>query len=174
LLELSKMAILNTFKKDHTSLLDRAVEVAGVIALVFLWMMTYYFQQKGLQAVPEQYDFLDQPNEFWASKITYSIPFVVTIVYLIITYTSLKKSEPDDHPYYSPEKAAAFQVLNKRLWRWMKLSIILVFIMIEYFSFHTGSRAGEGISYWYFLFFPVLLIGPAVFFLIEISKKELE
>jgi len=74
----------------------------------------------------------------------------------------------------SKEKAPALSQINKRLWRWLKLNILIMFIVIEYFSFHTGSNAGTGISGWFIFVFPLLLFGPVIFFFIEFSKNQLE
>lgn len=153
---------------------DILVEALAIAALVFLWAETYYFQHLGAELVPNDYSFLESPNEFWASQMTYSIPFVATLIYIGLTlYTNKRKHEEYEYEF-NPEKSAAIKGINRRLWRWLKLNLILVLLIIEYFSFHTGSSAGDGISIWFILIFPLLIFGPVVYFFIAYSREQLQ
>lgn len=169
-----KKITLKTFGNTNVSVLDIIVEILSVLVLLTLWAETYYFQHQSLQIVPEGYDFFQNPNEYWASKMTYSVPFVATILYVGLTLYNQRVQYGDYAIEISREKGPALSQINKRLWRWLKLNILIMFIVIEYFSFHTGSNAGTGISGWFIFVFPLLLFGPVIFFFIEFSKNQLE
>lgn len=156
------------------SFFDGILEILGFVALVFLWVMTYKFQHIGAELVPEDFSFFQTPNEFWASKMTYTVPVIATFLYVGLTVYNLRPQIGDYPVQISSEKSAQLNEINKRLWRWLKFNLLLVFITIEYFSFHTGSNAGTGISPTLIYVFPVLLFGPVVFFFIEFSKSQLE
>lgn len=156
------------------SFFDGILEILGFIALVFLWVMTYKFQHIGAELVPEDFSFFQTPNEFWASKMTYTVPVIATVLYVGLTVYNLRPQIGDYPVQISSEKSAQLNEINKRLWRWLKFNLLLIFITIEYFSFHTGSNAGTGISPTLIYVFPVLLFGPVVFFFIEFSKSQLE
>lgn len=165
---------LKTFGNTNVSRLDILVEILGFLVLVSLWVLTYYFRQKSLEIVPEGYDFFRNPNEYWASKMTYSVPIVATIIYVGLTVYNKRVQFGDFAVEINKEKGPALIQINKRLWRWLKLNILVMFIVIEYFSFHTGSNAGSGISGWFIFVFPLLLFGPVIFFFIEFSKNQME
>jgi hypothetical protein len=166
--------ILRTFKNTNVSRLDIAVEVVSLLVLILLWAETYFFQHESLELVPDGYSFFSNPNEYWASRMTYSVPFVATILYVGLTLYNQRVQHGDFAIEISKEKAPALSQINKRLWRWLKLNILVMFVVVEYFSFHTGSNAGTGISGWFILAFPLLLFGPVVYFFVEFSKNQLE
>ncbi|SMD42026.1 hypothetical protein SAMN00777080_0562 [Aquiflexum balticum DSM 16537] len=156
------------------SFFDGILEIFGFIALISLWVMTYKFQHIGAELVSEDFSFFQTPNEFWASKMTYTVPTIATVLYVGLTVYNLRPQLGDYPVQVSSEKSAQLSEINKRLWRWLKFNLLLIFIVIEYFSFHTGSNAGTGISPAFIYVFPVLLFGPVVFFFIEFSKSQLE
>jgi hypothetical protein len=153
---------------------DILVEILAIGALVMLWAETYYFQHLGAELVPNDYTFLESPNEFWASQMTYSIPFIATLIYIGLTIYNKKRKHNEYEYEFNPEKSAAVLRINQRLWRWLKLNLILVLLIIEYFSFHTGSSAGDGISIWFILIFPLLIFGPVVYFFVAYSREQLQ
>ena len=165
---------LKTFGNTNVSRLDILVEILSLLVLFTLWGLTYYFQHQSLEIVPEGYDFFRNPNEYWASRMTYSVPFVATILYVGLTLYNRSVQYGYFAVEINKEKGPALSQINKRLWRWLKLNILVMFIVIEYFSFHTGSNAGSGISGWFVFVFPLLLFGPVIFFFIEFSKNQLE
>jgi hypothetical protein len=166
--------LLSTFKKVKISFWDKILELLSLAALTVLWVMTYKFQHIGAELVPEDFDFFQTPNEYWASKMTYSVPIIATILYIGLTVYNLRPQYGDYPVEVSSEKISDLSEINKRLWRWLKFNLLVIFIIIEYFSFHTGSNAGTGITPLLILVFPVLLFGPVVFFFIEFSKNQLE
>lgn len=165
--------ILAQKKFSTRSKFDVVVELLALAAVLFLWAETYYFQHLGAEIVPNDYSFLESPNEFWASQMTYSIPFVATMIYVGLTIFNEKRQHNEYEYEFNPEKSAAVLRINRRLWRWLKLNLILVLLIIEYFSFHTGSSLGDGISVWFILVFPVLVFGPVVYFFFAYSKEQL-
>ncbi|MCH6201960.1 hypothetical protein MMU07_20450 [Aquiflexum sp. LQ15W] len=169
-----KKITLKTFGNTNLSVLDIIAEILSILVLVTLWIETYYFQHQSLQIVPEGYDFFSNPNEYWASKMTYSVPFVATILYVGLTLYNQRVQHGDYAVELSDKKAPALKQINRRLWRWLKLNILLMFVVVEYFSFHTGSNAGSGISGWFIFVFPLLLFTPVIIFFIEFSKNQLE
>lgn len=166
--------ILASNKFSTHSKFDVVVELLAIAAVLFLWAETYYFQHLGAEIVPNDYSFLESPNEFWASKMTYSIPFVATMIYVALTIFNEKRRHNEYEYEFNPEKSAAVLRINRRLWRWLKLNLILVLLVIEYFSFHTGSSLGDGISVWFILIFPVLVFGPVVYFFFAYAKEQLQ
>lgn len=165
---------LKMFTNAEVSILDIVVEILSLLVLIAVWVLTYYFQHESLEIVPEGYDFFSNPNEYWASRMTYSVPFVATILYVGLTLYNKRIQYGDFAVEINRGKAQVLRQINKRLWRWLKLNIIIMFIVIEYFSFHTGSNAGSGISGWFIFVFPFLLFGPVIYFFIEFSKNQLE
>jgi hypothetical protein len=153
---------------------DRIIEIMGFAALVLLWIMTYHFQHIGADLMPEDYDFFQNPSEFWASKMTYSIPVIATIFYLGITLYNTKTRYTDYPIIEDPEKAEKLSQINQKLWRWLKFMLILMFLLIEYFSFQSGSGFGTGVPKWYMVAFPLMLFGPVIYFFIEFSQNQLE
>lgn len=153
---------------------DIFVEVLSVIALIVLWYLTVHFHQLGLEVAPQSYKFFENPNEYWATKMTYTLPIMATILSIGLTYYYSKESYGSYPVEIKPENQAQMILINRRLWRWIKLNVLVVFILIEYFSFHTGSNAGTGISFWFILAFPVILFGPVIYFFLEFSKNQLQ
>jgi hypothetical protein len=156
------------------TLADNVIEVLGIIALVWLWLETVYFQQLGLEQVPANFSFFENPSEYWASQMTYAVPLVATVFYLSISWFNYFNRDIDHLVDASTEKKKALIAINRRLWRWVKLNVIIIFLMIEYFSFHTGSSFGSGVPTWMILFFPLVLFSPLVYFFIEYSKSQLK
>lgn len=156
------------------TLADKVIEVLGIVALVWLWLETVYFQQLGQEQVTADFSFFENPSEYWASQMTYAVPFVATVFYLSISWNNYFNRDIDHLVDASFEKKKALIAINRRIWRWVKLNVIIIFLMIEYFSFHTGSDFGSGVPNWMILFFPLVLFSPLVYFFIEYSKSQLK
>lgn len=156
------------------SFADKLIEVLGIVALVWLWLETAYFQQLGQEQVPANYNFFETPSDYWASKMTFAVPLVATFFYIGISWFNYYNRDIDHLVDASTDKKRALIAINRRLWRWVKLNLIIIFLMIEYFSFHTGSNYGTGVPTWMILFFPLILFSPLVYFFIEYSKSQLK
>lgn len=153
---------------------NAVIEVIAFLALLFLWILTYSFRKVGSKMVSDNFDFFQNPNEYWASKITYTLPIIATIFYFGITLLGFRRDFSGEKGVDNPEKAQKLREINQRLWRWVKFILVLMFILIEYFSFHSGSNYGSGIPMWHIVVFPLLLFGPVIFFFFEFSKHQLE
>jgi hypothetical protein len=153
---------------------DVCIEIIAFVALSLLWVLTYTFQQMGAKMVSDDFDFFQNPNEYWASKMTYTLPIIATIFYLGITFFGFKRDFSGEKGIDSPEKGQKLMEINQRLWRWVKFILVLMFILIEYFSFQSGSNFGAGIPKWHIVVFPLLLFGPVIYFFFEFSKHQLE
>ncbi|EOZ95936.1 hypothetical protein A33Q_2529 [Indibacter alkaliphilus LW1] len=161
-------------QSPETSLWDKVLEILGFAALILLWSMTYYFQHKGAESVAADYNFFANPSEYWASNMTYSIPIIASILFLGITFYNQKPRISDYTIKNNPEKADTLIQINTRLWRWLKFTLILMFLLIEYFSFHSGSGFGTGIPTWFIIVFPIVLFAPVVYFFMEFAKNQLD
>ena len=158
----------------HISFWDKVIEILGLATLTLLWVMTYHFQHLGAELMPDDYDFFKNPSEYWASKMTYSIPVITTILFIGITIYNTKTKYTDYPIDENPEKAKKLSQINQRLWRWLKFMLVLIFLLIEYFSFHSGSGFGTGIPKWFMVAFPMMLFGPIIYFFIEFSQNQLD
>lgn len=121
---------LATKKPSYYSKFDVAIEILAVVALVLLWAETSYFQHRGAELVPVDFNFLERPNEYWASQMTYSIPFVATMIYIGLTIFTLKRKHDEYEYEFNPEKSAAILRINRRLWRWLKFNLVLILLII--------------------------------------------
>ncbi|WP_106568820.1 hypothetical protein [Cecembia rubra] len=153
---------------------DAIIEILALVALVLLWVLTYSFQQLGSKMVSDNFDFFQNPSEYWASKMTYTLPIIASIFYLGITFFGLSRDYSGEKWNENPEKAKKLKMINQRLWRWSKFILVLMFMLIEYFSFQSGSNFGTGIPKWHIVVFPLLIFGPVIYFFLEFSKYQLD
>ncbi|WP_293015505.1 hypothetical protein [Mongoliibacter sp.] len=161
-------------KKPKMGIWDRVIEILGFSSLILLWVMTYYFQHLGAEAVPEGYNFFENPSEYWASNMTYSIPIIATILFFGITLYNQTPRISEYTIQNQPEKVDTLIRINAKLWRWIKFNLIIMFILIEYFSFHSGSGFGTGIPTWFIIVFPVLLFAPIIYLFMEFAKTQVD
>lgn len=153
---------------------DAIIEILAFVALALLWVLTYSFQQLGSKMVSDDFDFFQNPSEYWASKMTYTLPIIATIFYFGITLFGFSRDFTGEKGVDLSEKGQKLKEINQRLWRWVKFILVLMFILIEYFSFQSGSNFGAGIPKWHIVVFPLLLFGPVIYFFFEFSKHQLE
>jgi hypothetical protein len=153
---------------------DKIIEILSFSALILLWVMVYNFQHIGAELMPDGYDFFQNPSEYWASKMTYTIPIIATILYVGITFYNSRNNYINFLVQDDEEKKEKLTEINQKLWRWMKFMLILIFVSIEFFSFHSGSGFGTGIPKWYIVVFPLLLFVPVIYFFIEFSQNQLD
>jgi hypothetical protein len=153
---------------------DKVIEILALSALVLLWVMTYRFQHIGAELMPADYDFFQNPSEYWASNMTYTIPIIATLLYIGITWYNTRGQYGNYLVQDDTEKREKLIEINQKLWRWLKFMLILIFLSIEFFSFHSGSGFGTGIPKWYIVVFPMMLFGPVIYFFIEFSQNQLD
>lgn len=161
-------------KRPKMGFWGMVIEILGYASLIWLWVMTYYFQHVGAEAVADDYNFFDNPSEYWASNMTYSIPIIATILFLGITLYNQKPHISEYTVQNQPDKVETLVKINAKLWRWIKFNLILIFILIEYFSFHSGSGFGTGIPKWFVIAFPLLLFAPIIYMFMEFAKNQLD
>jgi hypothetical protein len=154
--------------------LDKVMEFFCFVALLCLWILTWYFHEMELRAAPQDFSFFKNPSYYWASNMTYTLPMIATAVYVLLTYRNRRPIPVEHIIQVNPEKQAKLLQINQRLMRWVKINIVFIFIIIEVLSYTTGSNGGTGIPYFVVFFLPVLMVGPVVYFLFEFSKNQLE
>jgi len=137
--------------KTGLTIFDLIVEIAGLVALLAMWivlMVTY----SGLpDIIPIHYNGLGQADNFGGKSNILILSVIATVIFVVMTILGMFP-RVFNYPVKITENNAFLQYRNaSRMVRCLKLAIVLVF---GYLVLHTALNTGDNIGIW---FMPVVL-----------------
>ena len=129
--------------KAFFTLFDLIIEIAGLVAILFLWIVLIVTYSGLPDLIPVNYDFSGQAYKFGNKSSLLELAVVATVLFVGITILS-RFPRIFNYMVTITEVNAFFQYGNMaRMVRCLNLSIVLVFVcVILYTVFYTGENNG--------------------------------
>jgi uncharacterized membrane protein len=137
------------------TLTDRVLETLGVLGIILTvaYIMANYNELPDI--LPRHYDASGQPNGFSGKSILIIFPFVVIVIYVILTI-ALRSPHLLNHPFEITQDNAGRQYKNIILLiRILKIFLVAVFFYLTYATIQNGLGKMHGLGTW---FVPVTLL----------------
>lgn len=133
---------------------DKILEVISSIALIAFWLMAILSYSKLPDLIPIHYNGLGEVDNYAGKKSIFLLPIIGTLIFLILTFV-VKYPETLNYPTKITVENAERQYANStRRIRFLKLLIILVFLLIDFKTIQTALGISEGLGIW---FLPLIL-----------------
>lgn len=150
---------------------DKFLEIIALLLLIFFWIFNVVHFKDLPETIPIHFNGSGTADGFGSRASIFALPIIGTILYIGLTV--LQK-----YPNYSnfsvkiTEENAQYQYTNStKMLRVLKIIILILFFMIDYFTMLTAVGKEDGLGKWFLPFTFGILIVPIVYFFIQ-SKKS--
>ena len=159
--------------KLQLTLFDTVIEVAAYVALIAFWVMTIFAFSTLPESIPTHYNGLGEVDGYGPKATIFFLPVLGTVLFAFLTYI-VKKPETFNYTVEITEENALAQYTNAtKLLRFMKLALLILFIVIDYKTIATSNGASDGLGKWFLPFTIALIFLPILFSVYKsYSKKE--
>lgn len=159
--------------KVSLTLFDTIIEVTSYLALVAFWVMTIFAFTTLPESIPTHYNGLGEVDGYGPKATIFFLPVLGTVLSAFLTYI-IKKPETFNYTVEITEENALAQYTNStKLLRFMKLALLILFIVIDYKTIAISKGASDGLGKWFLPFTIALIFVPVVFSVYKsFSKKE--
>ena len=157
--------------KLQLTLFDTVIEVAAYVALVAFWVMTIFAFSTLPESIPTHYNGLGEVDGYGPKATIFFLPVLGTVLFAFLTYI-IKKPETFNYTVEITEENALAQYTNAtKLLRFMKLALLILFIVIDYKTIATSNGASDGLGKWFLPFTIALIFVPVVFSVYRSFRK---
>lgn len=148
---------------------DKFVEKLSIAILIFFWLFLFYIFPGMPDIVPIHLDGHGRADGF-ANKISLFIgPAISTIIYFGLSYLN-KYPHIYNYPAEITEKNALQYYTNgARMIRYLKLSIIIIFLIIETEIVLIAKGINLGLGIWSLIIPMAIIFIPVIYFIIKPS-----
>lgn len=151
---------------------DRLLEALGLLAVILIWAMLFYFFKKLPSVIPIHFNSEGKIDGYGNRLILIFEPIMASILYFGLTFLNRYSHLFN---YLSPinEGNAEYQYrLATRLIRYLKLLIVLLFVFIMWSSIQAVTSKDDGLGIVFLPVFIALIIIPTLFVLIKSTKTR--
>lgn len=153
------------------TLFDKIIEVTSYLALVAFWVMTIFAFTTLPESIPTHYNGLGEVDGYGPKATIFFLPVLGTVLSAFLTYI-IKKPETFNYTVEITEENALAQYTNAtKLLRFMKLALLILFIVIDYKTIATSNGASDGLGKWFLPFTIALIFVPVVFSVYRSFRK---
>jgi len=162
-------ASFETLKSDP---LDLFFEIIGIIGLVFLIGLPWYFYNKLPDEIPTHFGFAGYADDWGAKKAIWLLPVIAAVIYTGLTLLNyfLSRTTPSGKLDVTTENRQKHGVYS--LLQLLKASISVSFAYIVFVSIQVSLGNMEGLGVWFLPVFIILLTIVPIFFVIRFSTKK--
>lgn len=155
------------------TLFDKIIEVTSFVALVVFWLMNIFAFSTLPENIPTHYNGMGEVDSYGPKTTIFLLPVLGTLIFAFLTFI-IRKPESFNYTVEITEENALAQYTNStKLIRFMKLSLIILFIVIDYKTIETASGTSDGLGKWFLPFTIALIFIPVIFSVYKsFSKKE--
>jgi uncharacterized membrane protein len=139
-------------------MLKNILNVVSLLMLIAFWIIVLNGFQELPLTIPNHFDLTGNPDGYGSRNSILALPSVATLLFILLTLVN-KNPSKFNYPFTITELNAAKQYrLAGNFIRFLRISIVIVFMVIFFFT--SGASVEEGYPHSYFLL-PIVL--PLVF-----------
>jgi len=149
---------------------DKALNIAAFIALAMLWAMTTAAYGHLPDVIPTHFNFRGEADAFGSPGSIFTGAAIGSALFLLMTILLRYPYKMNYNVTITAENAAFHYATASRMIRYLRFSIMLLFIGIEYVTIYTARNPEFEIGGWFIAIIMVMIHFPVFFFLIKMSS----
>lgn len=156
----------------HPAFIDKLLYGAALILLFLQWgvILTSY---DGLpDIIPVHYNASGEVNRFGDKSTILMLPVISTILFALLSYIARHPHKYNYLVEITPQNAAVHYTLAARLMRWLRLSVVIIFLLIVGETLWHIEGKTNGLSTWTLPFILAIIFIPIFYYLIKSSAKS--
>jgi len=154
--------------KIELSQLDKILEQTSYVLLLVMWAFNIYTFLKLPNIIPIHFNGSGGVDRYGNKLILFSLPVLATAIFFLLTQLN---KYPYILNYIKPiteENAVVQYSIATRMLRFLKLAILVIFILVNLFTYLTTVGITNGLGIWFLPLTFALLLIPTI---ISISKS---
>ncbi|HET8809044.1 MAG TPA: DUF1648 domain-containing protein [Flavobacteriaceae bacterium] len=151
---------------------DKWLEIVAWASLIFLWFWTFWNYTNLPETIPTHFNASGEPDAYGSKNTIFTLPIIASLLFLLLSVISRFPYKYNYPIKITSENATAQYANTARMMRVLKLSIMLVFLLINILTIRTATGEAEGLGWWFMLVVLGLIVGPMVYFLNRSYRLE--
>ena len=151
---------------------DKILEISAVLLLLFFWIFILIHFKNLPKIIPIHFNGSGTVDGFGPRASVFVLPIIGTILYIGLTVLQ-KHPQYSNYPIKITQENAQYQYANAtKMLRVLKIIILVIFFVIDYFTILTVAGKEDGLGKWFLPFTFGILFVPIIYFLIQSSKLK--
>jgi uncharacterized membrane protein len=143
---------------------DNLLETLGYLTLLATWANILYHFKSLPDIIPTHYNLAGQADLFGAKTTIFFLPLLGTLLFIAMTILN-KYPHKFNYPITITEANAQRQYTNAvSMFRYLKVSIVLVFGLITFQTIRHADHPGTGLGIWFLPIVLAVIFIPIIYF----------
>jgi uncharacterized membrane protein len=158
--------------KLNLSPLDNKLELTGKIFLVFMWALTLYIFLKLPTTIPTLFNAWGQADDYGNKLTLLILPILSTIIYFGLTQLNKYPHIFNYMTEITEDNALKQYAIATRMFRFLKLAILVIFSFIILFTYLTTIGVTNGLGFWFIPLTSAILLIPTIISIRQSFRKN--
>lgn len=146
---------------------DKMIEVLAFAILALAWLLLVWQYKKLPDRIPMHFNIKGAVDGFGDKAMIWLLPGVTTALYLLLTFINRFPEQFNYLVRITESNAAKQYTLATKLMRTLKLSLVLVFFLLEYLTIQAAWQQGQGLSVWFLPITLGLVLLPLLYYFLS-------
>lgn len=143
---------------------DKILEASGYVLLVAFWIMNILSFNQLPEAIPIHFNGLGEVDQTGSKLSIFALPVIGTLVFTLLT---IFNQHPENFNYgveINEENAEKQYRNSTKMVRLLKLIVLFIFMLIDYFTIQTSVGNSAGLGKWFLPCVVALILIPIGYF----------
>jgi uncharacterized membrane protein len=151
---------------------DRIIEIAGWLALAFIWIITLFHYRNLPDTIPSHFNVAGQADGFGPKTSIFILPVLGTILFIGLTILN-RFPQVFNYPVkLTPENVANQYMMATRLIRYLKLAILAIFAIILWLSSYAAIHQTNSIGIWLLPTMMIMIFVPIGYYIYKSFRNK--
>lgn len=152
---------------------DKILEIIGWVFLLGIWIFTIANYSELPEKIATHFDLLGEADSFGRKETIFFLPIISTLLFFGLTILTKYPHVYNNYPIKITTENAKLQYENaNRMMRLLKLSVIIIFGIIDYQTIRNENI--NELGSWFFPFVLSITFIPIIYFYAKANKKTSE
>lgn len=152
---------------------DRLMEILATGMLLALWVITISGYTRLPERIPSHFNAAGEADRFDHKATIFILPIVASFIFFGMTLLNRFPHMFNYPATITEQNAESMYRSATRLIRILKLVIVVVFLSIVLMVYKAVWDGSETIGPWFLPAMLVLIMGPTIFFIVKMMRKEI-
>lgn len=151
---------------------DKLLEALGIFGIILIWGITIFSYQHLPQIIPTHYNLAGTVDSTGDKSTIWSLPVIATILFVGLTFLNSRPHVFNYPAKISQQNALQHYTLATRFLRFLKLNIVLIFLLIECETIYIAEQNNELLGVFSLPTILTLVLIPSLVYLLKIKKID--
>lgn len=151
---------------------DRILEIAGWLALAFIWIITLFHYRNLPEIIPSHFNAAGKADGFGPKASIFILPVIGSVIFIGITILNHFPQVFNYPVKLTPENVANQYRMATRMLRFLKLSIMVIFSIVVWLSSYAAIHQTNSIGIWFLPAMLIIIFVPLGFYIYKSFRNK--